>query len=314
MLKIYKTNAIEKKIKKVKKITTDCWIELTSPTNDEIEKVVMKTSVDKDLITKMLDIEELPRLEQSGNATLIVVDTPYLDDKESEHQYTTFPLGIIITNNNYVITVSPRRTNILNAFKHDKIKDFRTAKKTRFLIQILLHTAAGYLKALKQVNADIEKKEEELKKSTKNKDLVDMLEIEKTLVYFMTSLKANDHVLEKLSKGSMLPLYENDRDLLDDAIIEYKQAMEMTSIYKDILSSIKNTYSTIVSNNLNIAMKFLAAATIVLSIPTMISSFLGMNVDLGKIATTEQAFPIIIGISVAISLIVALILKKTDML
>ena len=238
----------------------------------------------------------------------------YQDGEEAEHQYTTFPLGIIITDNNYVITVSPKRTNILNAFKHDKIKDFRTAKKTRFLIQILLHTAAGYLKALKQVNADIEKKEEELKRSTKNKDLVDMLEIEKTLVYFMTSLKANDHVLEKLSKGNMLPLYENDRELLEDAIIEYKQAMEMTSIYKDILSSIKNTYSTIVSNNLNIAMKFLAAATIVLSIPTMISSFLGMNVDLGKIASADHAFIITIGISVAISLIVALILKKTDML
>lgn len=311
MLKIFKTNSVDKKIKKSKKITVDCWMELTTPTNDEIDKVVAKTLVDKDLITKMLDVEELPRIERSGNATLVVVDTPYLDE---DHQYITIPLGIIITDNNYVITVSPKRTPILNAFKQDKVKDFRTAKKTRFLIQILLNTAAAYLRVLKQVSRDIESKEEELKKSTKNKDLVDMLEIEKTLVYFMTSLKSNDVVLGKLSKGNVLPLYENDGELLEDAIIEYKQAMEMTTIYKDILLSIKDTYSTVVSNNLNIAMKFLAAATIVLSIPTMISSFLGMNIDLGKITTMEHAFPLVIIISLLTSLVVAFLLKKKDML
>ena len=150
-------------------------------------------------------------------------------------------------------------------------------------------------------------------KSTQNKDLVDMLELEKTLVYFMTSLKSNDVVLGKLSKGNVVPLYENDAELLEDAIIEYKQAMEMTTIYKGILLSIKDTYSTVVSNNLNIAMKFLAAATIVLSIPTMISSFLGMNIDLGKITTMDNAFPLVIVISLVTSLIVALFLKKKDM-
>lgn len=310
MLKVFKTNSVDKKIKKIKKITMDCWMELTTPTNDEIDKVVAKTLVDKDLITKMLDVEELPRIERSGNATLIVVDTPYLDE---DHQYTTIPLGIIITDNNYVITVSPKKTTILNAFKQDKVKDFRTAKKTRFLIQILLHTAATYLRVLKQVSRDIDQKEEELKKSTKNKDLVDMLEIEKTLVYFMTSLKSNDVVLGKLSKGNILPLYENDGELLEDAIIEYKQAMEMTTIYKGILLSIKDTYSTVVSNNLNIAMKFLAAATIVLSIPTMISSFLGMNIDLGRITEMDNAFPLVIIISVITSLLVAILLKKKDM-
>lgn len=310
MLKVFKTNSVDKKIKKIKKITMDCWMELTTPTNDEIDKVVAKTLVDKDLITKMLDVEELPRIERSGNATLVVVDTPYLDE---DHQYTTIPLGIIITDNNYVITVSPKKTTILNAFKQDKVKDFRTAKKTRFLIQILLHTAATYLRVLKQVSRDIDQKEEELKKSTKNKDLVDMLEIEKTLVYFMTSLKSNDVVLGKLSKGNILPLYENDGELLEDAIIEYKQAMEMTTIYKGILLSIKDTYSTVVSNNLNIAMKFLAAATIVLSIPTMISSFLGMNVDLGRITEMDNAFPLVIIISLITSLLVAVLLKQKDM-
>ena len=313
MLKIYKTSAVEKKTKKVKKMTTDCWIDLIVPTTDEIDKVVNRTGVDKDLIMKLLDTEELPRVEQEDNATLIVIDIPHLEEK-GEHKYKTYPLGIIITNNNYIITVSVKKTTLLNDFKRNIVKDFRTAKKTRFLIQILLKSASTYLKALKEVNNDIEAKEKVLKRSTENKDLIELLEIEKTLVYFMTSLKANDVVLEKLSKGIILPLYEGDLDLLEDAIIENKQAIEMSSIYRDILSSVTDTYATIISNNLNIAMKFLAAATIVLSIPTMISSFLGMNVPLGAIGNISNAFVIIILLAVIVSLIVALLLKKKNML
>lgn len=311
MLKVFKTDSVDKKIKKLKKITTDCWIDLASPTMDEIDKVVQKTQVNKDLIMKMLDVEELPRVEQDNNATLVVIDTPYY---EEEYEYATYPLGIIITDNNYVITVSPKKVSILDDFKQDKVKHFRTAKKTRFLILILLRTALAYLKALKKVNRAIEQKEEVLKKSTQNRDLVDILEIEKTLVYFITSLKANDLVLEKLSKGTILPLYEGDLDLLEDAAIETKQAIEMSGIYRDILNQISDTYETIVSNNMNTAMKFLAAATIVMSIPTMISSFLGMNIPLGDITKYQYAFPIVIGISLVIALIVALILKKKDML
>ena len=252
---------------------------------DEIDKVVDKTKVDKDLMLKMLDTEELPRVEQSGNATLVVIDTPFLEEDEDAHVYSTYPLGIIITNNNYVITVSPKKTYILDDFIKNKVKDFRTAKKVRFLIQVLLKTSNYYQRALKQINKDIEKKEAVLKKSTENEDLLELLEVEKTLVYFITSLKANDLVLDKLYKGSIFQLYEGDKDLLEDAVIENKQAIEMSSIYRDILSSITETYATVVSNNLNNVMKFLAGATIVLSIPTMISSFMGMNVPLGNFAT-----------------------------
>ena len=314
MLKIYKTDNIEKTVKKEKKITVDCWIELTNPTIDEIDKVVAKTKIDKDLILKMLDEEELPRIEQDDNSTLIVIDTPFLEEYETTHSYKTYPLGIIITNNNYVVTISPKKTNILSSFKLSKIKNFRTAKKIRFLIQILSITAAAYQRALKQVNKDIEEKEKILKKSTENNDLIDLLDIEKTLVYFITSLKANDVVLEKLSKGVILPLFEEDLDLLEDAIIENKQAIEMSGIYREILSSITETYGTIVSNNLNYVMKFLAGATIVLSIPTMFSSFMGMNVPLGEAGKAEFGFLFIVVISIIVSIIVAIILKKKNML
>ena len=314
MLKIYKTNSKEKSIKKIKKIMTDSWIYLSSPTTDEIDKVVEKTKIDKDLILKMQDEEELPRVEQSGNATLIVIDTPYLEPDETSYTYNTYPLGIIITKNNYVITVSPRKIPILNDFIKNKVKNFNTAKKIRFLIQILLRTSNYYQRTLKQVNQDIGKKEDVLQKSTENKDLLDLLEIEKTLVYFITSLKANDLVLEKLSKGSIFSLYEEDLDLLEDAIIENKQAIEMSTIYRDILSSITDTYATVVSNNLNNVMKFLAGATIVLSIPTMISSFMGMNVPLGSFATMGEAFLLLLILSTILSLIIAIILKKKNML
>lgn len=310
MLKIYKTSSVEKKLKKVKKMTADCWIDLIVPTQDEIDKVANRTGVDKELIMKLLDTDELPRVEQEENATLIVIDIPYI---EEDNKYKTYPLGIIITNNNYVITVTVKKTTLLNDFKRNRVKDFRTAKKIRFLIQILLKSASSYLKALKEVNNAIEQKEKTLKKSTENKDLIELLETEKTLVYFMTSLKANDAVLEKLAKGIILPLYEGDLDLIEDAIIENKQAIEMAGIYRDILSSITDTYATIISNNLNIAMKFLAAATIVLSIPTMISSFLGMNVSLGPISDISSAFLIVVLLAVIVSLIVAILLKKKNM-
>lgn len=310
MLKIYKTSTNIKEIRMLKEITQDSWIDLTNPTEKEIDTVVEKTKIDKELILKMTDEDELPRIEQSGNATLVVIDTPCIED----NLYMTNPLGIIITDNNYVITIAPKEITVLNEFRKNEIKDFRTAKKIRFLIQILLKTASMYLKVLRQIDKEIEEKEKKLKLNTTNEDLIELLGIEKTLVYFMTSLKANDLVLEKLSKETVFKLFENDLDLLEDAIIENKQAIEMSGIYKDILSSISNTYATVVSNNLNIAMKFLAGFTIVISVPTMISSFLGMNIPLGNLSNNSYSIIIVTILSTLLSLIVALILKKKNML
>lgn len=315
MLTIYKTNEENEKLYTLDDMQTDSWIDIVNPTEKEICEVVLKTGTDEDLIRKMLDEEELPRIEVGDNSTLIVIDTPVLTENTKEHKrYRTYPIGIIITKNSYIITVSLKETSILDDFKEAKVKDFYTAKKTRFLIQILLKTASSYLKILNYVNMDIAEKEKVLIKSTQNKHLIDLLDIEKTLVYFLTSLKANDLVLEKLAKGSVLPLYEEDIELLEDTTIENKQAIEMSSIYRDILSSITDTYATIISNNLNIAMKFLAGITIVFSIPTMISSFLGMNVPLGKLAESNFSFFIVAFASFILAILIALWLKKKDML
>ena len=314
MIKIFKNELNDENVKKINTIEDNCWINLVNPNPEEIKSVVDKLGIEEDLITKVLDEEELPRIEKTDEATLIVVDCPYWIDKSVKTNYTTYPLGIIICNDLHVVTVSLKDFSLLKEFEHGKVKTFYTYKKTRFLIQILLKVASSYLKVLNIVNKDIDVKEKVLYKSTDNKHIVDLLNIEKTLVYFITSLKANDLVLEKLSKGNVISMYEEDVELLEDAIIENKQGIEMCSIYKEILTTITDTYATIVSNNLNVAMKFLAGITIVLSVPTMISSFLGMNVSLGWFSTNEYSFLIICSISVLFALLIAWILKRKNML
>jgi len=301
----------EKKIKKIKRMSQDSWIDLTNPTREEIDRVVERTNINQELINKMLDADELPRIEVDDKATLIVIDTPLITE---EKEYITHPLGIIITKSNYVITVSTKKIDILDDFKKNIVHDFRTAKKTRFVIQILIKTINKYIRILKSINKGIDKKEEVLKKSTKNEDLIDLLGIEKTLVYFITSLRENKAVLDRLKRGNVIDLYEGDADLLDDAVVEMNQAIDMATIYRDILSSITDTYATIVSNNLNDVMKFLAGMTIVISIPTIISSFLGMNVKFGIIGISEYSAIIIFIGSIILSIIVAVWLKKKDML
>ena len=301
-------------VKHLDKMEKECWIDIVNPTVEELIEVSKKTNTDQDLLTKLLDDEELPRVEVGENATLIVVDTPYVTDSKYKHKYNTDPLGIIINNDGYFITVSLKAQTILNDFKNNKVKSFSVKKRTKFVFLIMVKMASVYQKELSAINHYINRKEKELEKSTDNKDLIRLLNIEKTLVYFSTSLKANDIVLEKLSKGNILTLYEEDEDLLEDAIIENKQAIEMASIYREILTSLTDTYASIISNNLNDVMKFLAGITIVISVPTMISSFLGMNVPLGDLGTAPLSAIGIFIISIILSVIIAIILRKKNML
>lgn len=303
-----------KKIKEITKMEKECWIDIINPNFEELEKISKKTNTDLDLLTKLLDDEELPRIEEGDNATLIVVDTPYVTDSKYKHKYNTDPLGIIINNDGYFITVSLKKSSLLGDFKNNKVRNFSVKKRTKFVIQILLRMSALYQKELTSINNYINKKEKTLYKSTDNKELLDLLNIEKTLVYFSTSLKANDIVLERLSKGNILTLYEEDEDLLEDALIENKQAIEMAGIYREILTSMTDTYASIISNNLNDVMKFLTSITIVLSIPTMVASFLGMNVPMGNIGTSKESFIIILAVSFIVSILITIILKKKNML
>ena len=311
MIRIYKTD--NDSLNEITDIVPNSWIDLVNPTESEIDRVVNKTRIDRDLITKMLDENELPRIESSGDATLVVVDAP-VRDEEDEDEYATFPLGVIMSERNYVVTVSTKKVTVLHDFRHSRVKNFRTAKKSRFLIQILGKTSAEYLKILNKVYREIEQKEDRLEKSTSNQDLIDLLATEKTLVYFATSLKENDLVLERLTAGSAVRLYEGDADLLEDALIENRQAIDMAKIYQNILTSITGTYATVVSNNLNDVMKFLAGITVVLSVPTMISSFMGMNIPFLSLGTDPNAWIYFIIASIAASIFVFFLMKKKGLL
>lgn len=311
MLKIYKTDTLSN-ISKLEKIEKDCWINLTLPTTEEIDLVSKETGISRELILKLLDEEEIPRTEVDGSSTLIVVDSPYIED--TDNKYATMPLGIIIDNNGYLLTISSKKLEVLRNFKNGMVKDLHTEKKSRFTIQILYENAKLYLKYLKFINRNIYNKEKILYNATENKELISVLNIEKSLVYFITSLKENDVLIDRMAKGNVIPMYEDDLDLLEDAQIENKQGVEMANIYREILSSVSDAYATIISNNLNQVMKILTSITIIFSIPTMIASFIGMNVPLGKLSTLSYSFWIIIGISVLISIALAVYLRKKKLL
>lgn len=312
-MRIYKTELETGTLNELKEMEEDCWIHLVHPTLDEVKQVCAKTGADERLISKVLDEEELSRIEVEGESTLIVLNIPYLVDHAHKNKYRTLPLGIIHTNR-YIITIILKENKLFEDFENGNVRDFHTEKKTRFTIQLLLRISQGYLFGLDEMNKDIERQEHQLAKATKNQELIEMLNIEKSLVYFMGSLKYNQATLERLSKGNVIPFYEEDKDLLEDAMIESNQAIEMATIYKEIMASTTETYASVISNNLNVIMKFLAGITIVFSVPTMVASFMGMNVPLGDFATNPASFFILILISLGVALLIAYWLKKKDML
>lgn len=315
MLKIYHTND-ENEFEKIDKIKKGCWIDIVKPTDEDVKFLTDSFDIDASFISYFLDDEETPRIDidDDTKTKMVILDVPVKEKVNGFTVITTIPLAILIIKDIYVVTVSSEDSDTLKAFKQNKIKNFYSYKKTRFVLQIFYHTATSYLKYLRNLNKEIEKAETRMLKATNNTDLANLLSIEKSLVYLTTSLKSNELVLEKIYKGNIVPLYEEDNELLEDAIVENKQCIEMANLYREILTSTTNSYESIISNNLNTIMKFLAGVTIVISIPTMVASFMGMNVPLGELMNNDYAFAILVGISLLLSLIVAWILKKKNML
>lgn len=312
MLRVFKTSD-DGTLEKLKNIETNTWIDLVEPTEEEIKEVVEKTDIPANLLIKLLDSDEVARIEKEDDATLIIIDVPYVIDKKIKNKYSTLPLGII-SYKNYLVTIAVKETEVVKDVMENRVKSVFTMKKSRFLIQILHRVATLYLKYLKEINLEIEAKEKNLINATNNKYLLQLMNIQKSLVYFVTSLKSNDIILEKLEKGNLIEFYEEDMDVLEDAIIENRQGIETSLIYREIVASLQETYSGVISNNLNEIMKFLAGITIVFSIPTMIASFMGMNVPLGVLANNDYSFMFIMSISIFSAFVIALILKKKDML
>ena len=315
MLKIYNTDMQTNRFEEVKEFSKGCWINMVNPTEEEINKVCMNLNIQDQFIRYSLDFEEKARIdeEEDDQTLLFVIDVPIIEKSEGDDIFNTMPLGMIVVRDDYFITVALKKCKIIESFEKRKIKNFQTYKKSRFIFQIFFANASFYLSCLQQINKETEIAESILKTSMRNKELLKMLTLEKSLVYLSTALKSNELVMEKTLRGKIIKLYDEDEDILEDAITENRQAIEMAQIYNNILNGTMDAYASIISNNLNGVMKFLTSITIVLAVPTMISSFWGMNVNL-PFQNSKFGFPIMILLSVILTLVVTWWLKKKDML
>lgn len=284
------------------------WVNLVDPTPEEIARLHQEVGIPLDFITYPLDIDERARTEKEDNVLLIVLRIPYFRGEQADIPYTTIPLGIII-NTNIIITICKMKNDIINDFAAGRVRGLSTAKKNRFILQILLKTANSYLKYLHNINRTIDMLEDKLQVSMRNEEVLELLKYQKSLVLFSTALKSNELVMERLQQSQLFKMYPDDEDLLEDVLIENQQAIEMTTIASNILSQMMDAFASIISNNLNVVMKFLASVTVVLMLPTLVASIYGMNIKL-PLQDFPHAFHITMAISFGMSLLIAIIFVK----
>ncbi len=308
MIAYYKT--VNGRVRPQEEFEEGCWINVVNPDEREINSLIHQFSLEQDFIRAALDEEESSRIEAEDGNTLIILDAPIAERQDNEIAYYTLPMGILVTPS-CVITVSLRENAILSEFAEGVVKGVQTNLKTQFVLRLMLRVAQRFLQFLKQIDKLSSSLEKQLRKSMKNKELINLLDVEKSLVYFSTSLKADETTLEKLMRGKYIKLYEDDQDLLEDVLIEIKQSIEMSSIYLNILSGTMDAFASVISNNLNIVMKALASVTIVISVPNIIAGFYGMNVE-GLPLTQFFWFPVLL--SGVVMAAVAFFLHKRDMM
>ena len=305
MIRYYKT--INGRIRAVDEQEPGCWIDVINPDEKEINGLIQDFALEPDFLRAALDEEESSRIESEDDNTLIILDGPVAEKNGDSVSYYTLPLGILVTKTN-VITVSLRENPILAEFAEGVVKGVQTQLRTQFVLHLMLRIATRYLQFLKQIDKVSSSLEKQLRKSMKNKELIQLLDVQKSLVYFSTSLKADETTLEKLMRGRYIKLYEEDQDLLEDVLIEIKQAIEMSSIYLNILSGTMDAFASVISNNLNIVMKLLAAVTIILAVPTIVSSLWGMNVPV-PFESNPFGFLIVLGIA-SFATVAAIVLAR----
>ena len=315
MFKMYRTSMETNITEETHEFIKGNWINMVSPSEEEIKEVCENIQIQEDFIRYALDPEEKARIdvEDDDNTILFIIDTPIMEIESDEKVYSTTPIGVIFVRDDYILTVSLNENPILEDFSKKKMKNIITYKKSRMLLQLFYLNSEIFLNLLRKLNKETEIAENVLKNSMKNKALLKLLSLEKGLVYFTTSLKANEVVMEKTMRGNLIKLYDEDEDILEDAIIENKQAIEMAKIYRDILTGTMDAYASIISNNLNGVMKYLTSITIILAIPTMIASYWGMNVAV-PMQNNTLGFVIIVLFSILIGVGVSIWLKKKGML
>ncbi len=312
MIRIFKTSQ-DMSLQKLNQIEPGAWVALTDPSGAEMHEVADYFNIDMNDIRSPLDEEERSRIQVEDDYTLIILDIPTTEERQGKEYFYTIPLGIIFLEE-VIVTICLEDTPVLTVFMDGRVRNFQTQKKTRFIYQMLYRNATMFLQYLRIIDKKSSAVEKKLQISQRNQELIEMLELEKSLVYFSTSLRGNEVVLERLMRNTSIPRYEEDEDLLEDVIIENKQAIEMAKIYSDILAGTMDTFASVISNNLNIVMKLLSVITIILTVPTIISSAFGMNLKGIPLAHHPNGFWLICLISLVITAIVWMIIRKSKLL
>lgn len=296
----------------INEIVYGSWVNVIDPTAGEINHLHQALGVLPDFVTHSLDIDERARTERENEATLIILRVPFFQGHAADVPYTTVPLGIII-NDKLIVTICKVETGIARGLLNGQAKGISTTKRHRFVLELFLRMANDYLNTVRTINKAVDALEDRLQRSLRNKEVLELLKYQKSLVYFTTGLKSNELLMERLQKARFFEAYPDDEDLLEEVLIEIRQAIEMTEISNNILSQMMDAFASIISNNLNVVMKFLASVTIILSLPTLVASIYGMNVNL-PFDESPQAFAVILAGSLTLSLVVVFIFWKRDWL
>jgi magnesium transporter len=307
MLSYYKTQ--DGRMMQIPECEPGCWINCVAPDDREINSLISDFNIEPDFFRAAMDEEESSHIDHEDQNTLIVIDIPVVEKEGKSITYTTMPLGIIITERN-VITVSIKDNPVVGEFAQGLVRGVQTNLKTRFVLHIMLRVASRYLQYLKQIDKISNYVETELRRSMRNAELLQLLSIEKSLVYFSSSLKGNEITLEKIMRGRVLKLYEDDQDLLEDVLIEVKQAIDMSNIYLNIVNGIMGASSSVISNNLNTVMRHLVSVVLLAALPMTIFGLYGMNVK--GIPLPQFWFPLALAVVLTGGLYI--FLKKKKML
>ena len=288
-------------LREIAELEPGCWINITTPTPAEVEDISRRLNIPQSMLTDPLDKDERARIEIEDDTLLILLRVPYFTS-DADVPFNTAPLGIIYSGD-FVITVASRHANIMNDFANGLVRNFITVNRERFIFQILNRAALLYLNYLKEINIRTENIERELQTAVSNHKLINLQLLGKSLVYFTTSLKANEIMIGRLSTIKQFKVAEDDEELFADVIVEYRQALEMATVYNNILNGTMDAFASIISNNLNVVMRTLTYISVLLMVPTLITSIYGMNVRL-PFAESKYGFPIVMGGAIVISIIV----------
>jgi len=299
-------------LERAENLADGCWVNLVAPGADEVAQLHEEYDIPHDFITSALDLDERARTERDENALLIVLRVPHFQGETSDIPYVTVPLGIVLTSR-VIVTVCKIETSIISDLASGRMRGLSTTKRNRFVLHLLLAAAGKYLLYVREINRMVDILEDRLQASLRNREVLELLKYQKSLTFFTTALKSNELMIGRLQKSRLFTMYPEDEDLLEDVLTEFGQAMEMTTISSGILSQMMDAFASIISNNLNVVMKFLASVTIILALPTLVASIFGMNIPL-PFEDHPAALLIILGGTAAITVAIVFVFIRKDWL